>query len=163
MQLLLFWIIQLHCSPRTMNAKWFATMNQVKYISVANSGKTPHAVKAPETLLVTGAQPHTAKPCLLLTDLGAEVKQGQDTCTLSSSTTLLWLFMSPPATWELHFFTCGSWKLNAAVHFSNCFFLQCQVVWGSPLTMMPLCLHAVRADPDHKCSSTVTRLSSTFP
>lgn len=152
MQLLLFWIIQLHCSPRSKSAKWFATMDQISRFQWLTVEKTQHAVKAAETLTSNlGLQPHTAKTCLL-SDPEAELKQGQDTCILSSSST-------PPQTKDslaLHitssylkeaFFLF--WLLevkNTAVHFNSCFFFQSQAGWGNPLTMMPLCLYAVRTD-----------------
>lgn len=60
---------------------------------------------------------------------------------------IAWSFTSPPVIWKWHFFLF--WLLearNTAVHFSSCFFFQSQAVWGNPLTMMPLCLYAVRTD-----------------
>lgn len=62
-------------------------MDQISRFQWLTVEKTQHAVKTAETLTSNlGLQPHTAKTCLL-SDLEAELKQGQHTCILSSSST----------------------------------------------------------------------------
>ena len=152
MQLLLFWIIHLHCSLRTKNAKWFATTDQISTFQWLTAEKNQHAVKAAETLLVAWAcSPTQLKHVyyqiwkLNWSKVKIPVYYLQVPPLLRQR--IAWPFMSPPAIWKLHFFLF--WRLeakNAVVHFSNCFFLQSQVVRGNPLTMTSLCLYAVRED-----------------
>lgn len=125
MQLLLFGIIQLHCSPRAKNAQSFATMAPVSAFPWLTVGKHQHGVKAAEISPVPWAcSPHTAKTCLLWAV--CYVISGY----LKDTFFLFWLLETK----------------TTAVPFSNCFFLWSQIAGGNPVTVMPLCLHIVRAD-----------------
>lgn len=49
MQLLLFGITELPCSPRTRNSQWFATMAPVSAFPWLTVGEAPGGVKAAKT------------------------------------------------------------------------------------------------------------------
>lgn len=79
MQLLLFWIIQVQCSPRTKNVTWFQPW--MKNVHFSGQQWKKHSILSQSSRDFTsnlGLQLHTAKTHLL-SDLEAELKQGQDT------------------------------------------------------------------------------------
>lgn len=142
MQLLLFWIIQLQCSPRTKSPKWFPTMDQISTFWWLTVEKTQHAVKAAETSLVIWSCSPTKLKHVYYQIWKPNWSEGKIPVFYPQVPPLLrgktaWPFMSPPAIAKLPFFLFRLLEAKkTVVHLSNCFCLQSQAVWGNPLMMM---------------------------